>query len=100
MIWRTAHQLLNKILAMFKWLVFKSHLFELANNDDSKNFIAKQAEENKYVSGIKSVMDDNPLPEFEKLEKYFAPQGGFMTSDDTGLHFLFFEMRPEPEDDE
>ncbi len=74
-------------------------MFEMAKSPDSREFLAKQAEENKYVGGIKNVLDENPLPEFEELEKYFQPQGGFMTSDDTGLHFLIFELRA-PDDDE
>jgi hypothetical protein len=44
-------------------------------------------------------MDDNPLPNFADLEHYFQPQGGFMTSDDTGFHFLAFEMKSNDEDE-
>ncbi len=71
----------------FRWM------FELAKSEDSQNFLSNQAESNKYVGGIKRVMDENPLPDFADLEKYFQPQGGFMTSDDTGFHMLFFELK-------
>ena len=82
----------SKPVETFRWM------FELAKSEDTKNFVAGQAENNKYVGGIKRVLDNNPLPEFEKLEHYFQPQGGFMTSDDTGLHFLIFQMKSPDED--
>lgn len=78
---------------VFRWM------FEMARSDETKSFIGSQAEDNEYVGGIQRALDENPLPEFERLEKYFQPQGGFMTSDDTGLHFLVFELKPEEQVD-
>jgi hypothetical protein len=77
----------------FRWI------FELADSENSKAMMDSQAEGNRYVSGIKRAMDDNPLPNFADLEHYFQPQGGFMTSDDTGFHFLAFEMKSNDEDE-
>ncbi len=78
----------------FRWM------FELAKTENSKALLDSQAENNKYVGGIKRAMDDNPLPDFADIEHYFQPQGGFMTSDDTGFHFLVFEMKAEDGEDE
>jgi hypothetical protein len=74
---------------VFRWM------FELAMSENSQSFLADQAIDNPYVSGIKQAIDEHPLPEFDQLEQYLQPQGGFMTSDETGLHFLMFELRSE-----
>lgn len=76
----------------FRWM------FELATSENSKSLMAEQAVENKYIGGIKNAMDQNPLPEFGELEHYFQPQGGFMTSDETGFHFLMFELKAGDEE--
>ena len=72
-------------------------LFGLASSDETKSFMAGQAENNKYVAGIRQRFDDNPLPDFDEMKKYFRPSGGFAVSDDTGYHFLAFGLRPDPE---
>lgn len=78
---------------VFRWM------FEMAQSEETRGFIGSQAEDNEYVGGIQRALEENPLPEFEGLEKYFQPQGGFMTSDDTGLHFLVFELKSEDQID-
>ncbi len=74
---------------VFRWM------FEMAKSEETRSFIGSQAEDNEYVGGIQQALEANPLPDFEGLEKYFQPQGGFMTSDDTGLHFLVFELKSD-----
>ena len=74
-----------------KWLL------ELANTDQTKEVLDSAAENNKYLSGLKQRLEENPLPEFEQLEKYFSQSGGYMSDDDTGLHMLFFTLKPDEE---
>jgi len=66
---------------------------EVAKGDDVKGFLSTQAEDNQYVDGVRRALEDNPLPDFEKIRKYFAPSGAFVTSDDTGYHILQFEVK-------
>jgi hypothetical protein len=73
----------------FRWM------FEMARSENSQSFLAERSEENRWAGKFKDVWDANPLPEFGELEHYFQPQGGLMTSDESGLHFLFFELKPE-----
>jgi hypothetical protein len=73
----------------FRWM------FDLAKSENSKQFIEERAAEGRWTGRLKGVIDKNPLPEFSELEHYFQPQGGYMTSDESGLHFLFFELRAE-----
>ncbi len=72
--------------------IFETWL-EVAKSEDVKGLLNTQAEENKYIDGIRRALDDNPLPDFESLRKYFAPSGAFITSDDTGYHILQFELK-------
>ena len=70
---------------------------ELANTDQTKEVLDSAAENNKYLSGLKQRLEENPLPEFEQLEKYFSQSGGYMSDDDTGLHMLFFTLKSDEE---
>ena len=74
-------------------------LVEYAKSENAKSMLSRGAEGNKYLAGIKGRLDDNPLPDFDKLEKYFRPAGWYMTSDDTGYHVLAFSERAEDTDD-
>ncbi len=73
---------------LFRWI------FDTLRNENNQAAIAERADEVEFLRRIKNVYDKHPLPDFSEIEHYFQPQGGFMTSDDTGLHFMFFEVRP------
>lgn len=75
-------------------------MYELLYSDETQALMADGAEENKYLAGIRQRLEDNPLPEFDKLKKYFAPSGMYVTDDDTGFHFLGFTMREDPNAEE
>ena len=68
-------------------------LFKLASKEETRGFLDEMAEENKYAQSIRDAIDENPLPDFEDVEHYFPPSGGFITNDDTGYHFLFFQLK-------
>jgi hypothetical protein len=69
--------------------------YDLAKADNTKELLATGAEENKYLAGLKRVMDENPLPSFDEIAHYFPPQGAFVVNDETGFHFLAFQRRSE-----
>lgn len=68
-------------------------LLRVAESDDAKNFLDEIGEENKYAGQIRDAMNDNPLPDYEQIKKYFQPSGMFITSDDTGYHVLGFQLK-------
>ena len=72
--------------------------YNLAKGDTVKNLLESNSEQ-KYVGGIKRAMEDNPLPPFEDIKRYFQPNGAFVVSDESGYHLLGFQMRA-PEKDE
>jgi len=45
----------------FKWML------ELANTDQTQVFLNSAAEDNKYISGLKQRLDDNPLRRRHRL---------------------------------
>ena len=96
-----SQRLLNNELPMANFYSDPKHQFkwmlELANTDQTQVFLNSAAEDNKYISGLKQRLDDNPLPEFEQIEKYISQSGGFMSDDDTGLHMLFFTLKSDQE---
>ena len=70
----------------YQWLLSKQTV----------EFLERFAGESEYIAGVKQQMEDNPLPPFEELKKYFRPVGGFATTDETGYHFLQFSLRESP----
>ncbi len=74
---------------VFRWM------FDIAKSESSKAVLAEREEDSEFARRMKKLYDENPLPDFSEVEHYFQPQGAYMTSDDTGLHFLFFELRAE-----
>ncbi|MEM9413339.1 MAG: DUF3352 domain-containing protein, partial [Planctomycetota bacterium] len=67
--------------------------FNVAKNDDTRGFLDRMAEDNKYAQGVRDAIENNPLPEFEDIKQYFPPSGAFITNDDTGYHLLGFQLK-------
>ncbi len=68
-------------------------MLKLAKSDDTRGLLEEGAAENEYVERLRKSLDDHPLPTFGDIEKYFKPSGGFFTADDTGYHWLQFQVR-------
>ncbi len=69
--------------------------FDLLKTENTQSLLARGADQNKYVRGLKRVVDENPLPEFDEVKHYFAPSGAFIVNDETGFHLLAFQFKPE-----
>ncbi len=67
--------------------------FEVANGDDTKEFLDEMAEENQFIARLRDALDDNPLPDFDEVRQYFPPSGAFVTNDETGYHLLGFQLK-------
>ncbi len=68
-------------------------LMRVAQSDGTNEFMDEIANENEYAMRIRDAMKDNPLPDFEDVKDYFQPSGMFITNDDTGYHFLGFQLK-------
>lgn len=61
-------------------------------SDNIKELLSEQAEKQpENFQGLKEALDDNPLPDYDFFRKYVPTSGGFVTSDDSGYHFLLFQ---------
>ncbi len=72
-------------------------VFELVKSKDTRRFLRKQGESNAMVKKLADLVERNDLPEYEELEKYFAPSGTFAYDEPTGLHLGSFTLRGDTE---
>ena len=70
-------------------------VYDMIRSEATQEFLKRGAEENEIASAFKKVLDDNPLPEFSELREFFAPTGMYVTSDETGIHMLGFQLKPD-----
>lgn len=68
-------------------------LYDLAQGDDVRQMLGRQAANNDFFRSVEQAMKDNPLPPFAVLARYLAPAGGMMTSDETGFHYTGFGLK-------
>jgi len=67
-------------------------MMRAVGSDKLKDFLSEQAESQpESFQGLKDALDDNPLPDYDFFRKYIPTSGGFVTSDDSGYHFLLFQ---------
>ena len=69
--------------------------FDLVKSENTRDLLTQGSEENKYVAGLKRVIEENPLPDFDDVAHYFAPSGAFVVNDETGFHFLAFQVKAD-----
>lgn len=68
-------------------------LYDLATAESTRERLADGAEGNELLGKLNRALEDNPLPPFASLRKFFAPTGAIMTADDTGFHYIGFGLR-------
>ncbi len=69
-------------------------LMEVVKAENTREMIRQGAESSPRFAPFARQLEQNPLPEFDKIKKYFTKSGGYATSDETGYHFLFFNLKP------
>ena len=57
---------------------------------------AAEYDETGFAADVKASFDDHGVPAMEDIQEYLTTSGGFITTDDSGYHFLFFQERPSP----
>jgi hypothetical protein len=69
-------------------------LYEFARSESARDLLNRGSEQSEVLSSFKKVIDENPLPDWSELKDFFAPTGMFVTSDETGVHVLGFQLKP------
>lgn len=67
--------------------------YDLAAADTTKEFLSNRSEDNQFFGNLQQQMEQNPLPPFSVLSKYLAPSGGIWINDDTGVHYIAFQLK-------
>jgi Protein of unknown function (DUF3352) len=70
-------------------------LLKMAKGEDVNNLLEEQEEDNKYLSRLKEGLKKNPIPDYNDVKDYFKASGGFITADDTGYHWLQFQLKSD-----
>ncbi|MFT5527940.1 MAG: hypothetical protein ACI9G1_001171 [Pirellulaceae bacterium] len=68
-------------------------LYEVAVSKETKGLLDQNVEGNPVLQALKGAMEDHPLPAFAELQKYLAPRGSYVTSDETGIHYVGLDLR-------
>lgn len=68
-------------------------LYDLATADETRNALNARSGENEFFKTIDGALKEHPLPPFSVLQKYLAPGGGMVTSDETGFHYTAFALK-------
>lgn len=68
-------------------------LYDLATSDNTRQNLARQAENNEFFKRLDDTLKANPLPPFQVLAKYLAPAGAMVTQDETGFHYMSFGLK-------
>jgi hypothetical protein len=66
-------------------------LYELANSSEQRGRML--GPNNPTAKMLDATLNANPLPPFSVIERYFAPTGAMLLDDETGLHYISFELR-------
>lgn len=70
-------------------------MYDMLNDDDNQAAMAQAAENNPFFRAISQGLEDNPLPPFSVIKRRLAPGGALMTNDESGFHYMQFNLRPE-----
>lgn len=68
-------------------------LHGLATADGTRQGLERGGENNPFLKDLNKALNTNPLPPLSALQKYVAPGGGVMISDDTGIRYTSFTLR-------
>ena len=71
------------------------HWYEASQADQTRDGLARFAENSPFADNMLRVLEENELPSFDKLERYFAPTGGYLLDTNTGLHVMMFNLGRE-----
>ncbi len=69
------------------------------SNDNMMKVLDHSAEkdESGFFSDMKASIEEHGFPEVEDIQQYLSTSGGFITTDDSGYHFLLFQEKPNQE---
>lgn len=72
---------------------------EALTNDNMMKVLDYQVEKNDsgFLADLKASIDEHGVPDVEDVKQFLSTSGGFITTDDSGYHFLLFQEKPTDE---
>lgn len=69
------------------------------SNENMMKVLDAQVEKNEdgFLADMQASIEEHGFPEIEDIEQYLSTSGGFITTDDSGYHFLLFQEKPSQE---
>ncbi|HEY2826672.1 MAG TPA: hypothetical protein VGJ04_03650 [Pirellulales bacterium] len=69
------------------------YLYDLAASEDARTKLRDQSERSTFFKTLNQGLESNPIPPWEAISRYLAPEGSMVTDDDSGIHFMQFALR-------
>ena len=69
------------------------YLYELASSDEARDQLHDRSGSSRFLKTLDQGLENNPIPPWEAIQKYLAPEGAMVTDDDSGIHFMQFALR-------
>ncbi len=69
------------------------YMYDLAASENTRNTLRDRSANNPVLGALNQGLEKNPLPPWEAIAKYLAPEGAMLTDDDTGVHYMQFALR-------
>ncbi len=67
--------------------------YDMAADPKNRKRLAEMAENNPFFKALNNALSKNELPPFDVIRKHMTPSGGFLSDDDSGLHFMSFSIK-------
>jgi hypothetical protein len=69
------------------------YLYDLANSDDARKALQQRADTSVFFNVLNLGLDKNPLPPWDVIAHYLAPEGTMLIDEDSGIHYMSFALR-------
>ena len=74
-------------------------LFDLVDSEDTRGFLAENAEQQPVLGILDRVLSNNDLPDLDELMGHLTPSGGVMIDSETGIHLISFTLKAQTEEE-
>ncbi len=67
--------------------------YDMAADPRNREQMAEIADRNPFFTALNNALQRHQLPPFDVIRKHLAPAGGFISEDDSGIHYTSFSLK-------
>ncbi len=67
--------------------------YDMAADPKNRQRLSEMADMNPFFKALNTALTKHQLPPFDVIRKHMTPSGGFLSEDDSGLHFMTFGLK-------